>query len=166
MRDDVGSKTSTGGSEFAPPDTGTLPGMLVGVATVLGRPLPWETNSGTSVLAAIETAALLAILAVAVLHRRMALVRSLRRRWPRFALGYVLTFAWGFSVVSNFGILVRQRSLMLPFLFVLAAQCAADPRLAGTLRIATYARPAQKWAQRLVTCSIAVTIRSQFLSSW
>ncbi len=76
VRDDVGTKTGRGDSEFTAPDTGTLPGMLVGVATVIGRPLPWETNGGTSVLAAIETAALVAILAVAVLHRRMALVRS------------------------------------------------------------------------------------------
>ena len=68
VRDEVSTRTSRGGSEFSPPDTGTLPGCSVGVATVIGRPLPWEASSGTSVLAAIETAALLAILTVAVLH--------------------------------------------------------------------------------------------------
>ena len=43
------------------------------------------------------------------------------------AVAYVLAFAWGFSAVGNFGILARQRSLMLPFLFVLAAAaCRPD----------------------------------------
>ena len=140
--------------------------MLVGVATVLGRPLPWETNSGTSVLAAIETAALLAILAVAVLHRRMALVRSLRRRWPRFALGYVLTFAWGFSVVSNFGILVRQRSLMLPFLFVLVASALRPEAGWDPARSPTTPGQLEKSARATRDLLDAVTIRSQFLSSW
>ena len=44
------------------------------------------------------------------------------------ALYAVLAFAWGFSAVANFGILARQRSLMLPFLFVLVSSVPRSPK--------------------------------------
>ena len=54
------------------------------------------------------------------------------QRWCRFSLAYVLVFAWAFSVVGNFGILARQRSLMFPLLFVLIA--AYPSRTSGPAR--------------------------------
>lgn len=120
VREDVVRRTSTGGSEFTPPDTNNPVGLTRGVMTVVARPFPWEAT-GFQSIAAAEGVLLLVILSLAVWHRKGGLLRALGLRWPRFALAYVLSFGWAFSAVANFGILARQRSLMLPFLFVLVA---------------------------------------------
>jgi hypothetical protein len=120
VREDVVRRTSTGGSEFTPPDTNNPVGLTLGVMTVVARPFPWEAT-GFQAIAAAEGVVLLAVLSVAVWHRKGGLLRALGLRWPRFALAYVVSFGWAFSAVANFGILSRQRSLMLPMLFVLVA---------------------------------------------
>jgi hypothetical protein len=127
VRDEVTRRTSAGGSEFTAPNTSTPPGLLVGLVTVVVRPFPWEA-SGFQLAAAIEGAVLLCVGIVSWWRRRRVLLRSLLERWPRMAMAYVLAFAWGFSAVGNFGILARQRSLMLPFLFVLIAVAKVPER--------------------------------------
>ena len=140
VRDEVSRRTTTGGSEFSPPNTNNPAGLAVGLVTVVARPFPWEA-SGFQLLAAVEGAILAVIAGVAIWHRRHGMLRALTQRWPRMAMAYVLAFAWGFSAVGNFGILSRQRSLMLPFLFVVVAACrprvvedAPRPRVAPALR--------------------------------
>lgn len=120
VRDEVTRRTTTGGSEFAAPDTSNPVGLVVGLVTVVARPFPWEA-SGFQALAALEGACLAVIAGVALWRRRRAVLRGLGQRWPRLGMAYLLAFAWGFSAVGNFGILARQRSLMLPFLFILVA---------------------------------------------
>jgi len=119
-RDSVVQRTSQGGSEFTAPDTNNPVGFLQALVTVVARPFPWEV-AGLQVVASAELAVLMAVLAFAVARRRGQLIKALRQRWPRFALGYLMAFVWALSAVSNFGILARQRSLMFPFLFVLVA---------------------------------------------
>jgi hypothetical protein len=126
LRDEVVRRTSQGGSEFTPPDTGGPLGLAAGVVTVAMRPFPWEAD-GFQTLASIEAVGLTMIGVVIVLRRRLAWVRSLGTRWSRFALGYVVAFGWAFSAVSNFGIVSRQRSLMLPFAFVVLAAARRTP---------------------------------------
>ncbi|MEO7572233.1 MAG: hypothetical protein ABIX10_07335 [Acidimicrobiales bacterium] len=128
LRDEVTRRTSKGGSEFVAPDTSNPIGLVQGLVTVAARPFPHEAD-GYQVLASLETVVLGIVAGIAVFRRRAGLLRLLGDRWVRFSLAYVLGFAWGFSAVANFGILVRQRSLILPFLFVLAA-AAHGPRLA------------------------------------
>jgi hypothetical protein len=41
------------------------------------------------------------------------------RPYVAFALTFVLVFVAAFGVISNFGILARQRTQVLPFVFVL-----------------------------------------------
>lgn len=120
VREEVVRRTAAGGSEFAPPDANNPVGLAFGVATVVARPFPWEA-SGFQALAAAEGVVLLTIMSVAAWRRRSRLLRALGERWVRLSLAYVVAFGWGFSAVANFGILARQRSLMLPFLFVLVA---------------------------------------------
>lgn len=120
FREEVVRRTSQGGSEFVPPDTSGPPGLAQGLVTVIARPFPWEAD-GFQRLAAIEAVVLAAVALVAMQRRGLDALRAVSQRWPRFALVYVLAFAWGFSAVGNFGILARQRSLMLPFVFVLVA---------------------------------------------
>jgi hypothetical protein len=126
VRDDVVRRTSTGGSEFAPPDTSNPVGMVQAIVTVIARPFPGE-GSGFQALAAAEGICLLVIIGVAWWRRRGTVLRGFVHRWPRLSIAYVVAFAWGFSAVSNFGILARQRSLMLPFVFVLAAVVPLPP---------------------------------------
>ena len=44
-----------------------------------------------------------------------------RNPYVTFAVVYVAAFIWAFSGFGNFGILARQRVLMLPFFLVLLA---------------------------------------------
>lgn len=121
IRDEVSRRSSQGGSEFAPPTVEGPVGLAVGLVTVTLRPFPWEAGGVTASAAALESVFLFLVGGAAIVRRLRSTAANLRERMPRFALGYVLAFAWGFSAVANFGILVRQRSLMLPLLFVLVA---------------------------------------------
>jgi hypothetical protein len=53
-------------------------------------------------------------------RRRLARVprELLRRPYAAFALVYTFAFIYAFSSINNFGILVRERSQLLPVLFV------------------------------------------------
>jgi hypothetical protein len=88
---------------------------------VLLRPFPWETDSPLQLLASLESV-LLATLIVSRLSSLGAALALARTR-PFLLYGWVLTilYAATFSSFANFGLLVRQRSLVLPALFVLLA---------------------------------------------
>jgi len=120
VRDDVTRRTSQGGSEFTAPDSSTPFGFAAAVGTVVLRPFVWEAR-GIQILTATESLLFAGLLGFVVVTRGAALLASFNERWPRYALTFVLAYAWGFAVVNNFGILARQRSLMFPFLFVLIA---------------------------------------------
>ena len=129
VRDEVVRRTSSGGSEFVAPDTSNPLGLAAGLVTVVVRPFPWEATE-FQVLSSAEGVVLSVVVIAALWRRRGRILRSLGQRWPRLAGAYVLAFAWGFSAVSNFGILARQRSLMLPMLFVIVA-AVRRPAAAG-----------------------------------
>jgi hypothetical protein len=83
------------------------------------RPLPGEAPGAEGVLAGAEG---LVLIALALLSSK-ALIQlprhMVRTPYVTFALGYVLGFGYVFSVIANFGILTRQRTQVLPMLFVL-----------------------------------------------
>ncbi|MDQ1497316.1 MAG: hypothetical protein QOI86_656, partial [Actinomycetota bacterium] len=68
-------------------------------------------------------------------RRRLARLPAelFRRPYVVFGLVYTLTFIYAFSALGNFGILARERSQVLPALFVVlciptqAGQTAAAP---------------------------------------
>ena len=72
--------------------------------------------------------ALLALIALSWRRLRQLPRALLRMPYVTFAATYVVVFVYAFSVIGNFGILARQRTQMLPFLFVLLALPAALPR--------------------------------------
>jgi len=121
-------RSSYGGSDFDTGDASLTPLSLPqGAMTVLLRPFPWEIETNLQILASLEGAAV----ALFLLYRLNSLTFSIRRARTTPFLLYcwtlVLLYAVAFSSFANFGLLVRQRSLVLPALFVLAA---VDPRLA------------------------------------
>src|SRR5262249_25945091 len=83
-----------------------------GAVTVLLRPFPWEVSSGLQILASLEGVALIAF----AFYRRHSLALSLRkiRTAPFLFYCWVLTilYAMSFQAFANFGLLVRQRSLV------------------------------------------------------
>jgi hypothetical protein len=62
----------------------------------------------------------LLLLTVFAWRRLLSVPAQLRRQpYVAFSLAFVLLFFFVFSVISNFGILARERTMMLPFAFVL-----------------------------------------------
>ncbi len=90
-----------------------------GAVTVLLRPFPWEVNSALQILASLEGMALAGF----IVYRRKSLAVSLRRMRSSPFLFYcwavTLLYAITFQAFANFGLLVRERSLVLPALYVL-----------------------------------------------
>lgn len=90
-----------------------------GAITVLLRPFPWEVSSVLQILASLEGIALAGFM----VYRRKSISLSLRRLRSSPFLFYcwslTLLYAVTFQAFANFGLLVRERSLVLPALYVL-----------------------------------------------
>ena len=89
--------------------------------TVLLRPFPWEVQSKNQILASLEGMGLVAF----IVFRRKSLALSLRllRRVPFLFYAWILTLLYVllFQAFGNFGLLVRERAIVLPALYVLLA---------------------------------------------
>jgi len=112
---------STGltGSNFTPPNPFSPLGMPAAIVTVNFRPFPWEAGGPLPSLTALEGV----LLGGLILIRRRQILRGFRR-WRDngmvlFALAAFLAFSVILSSLSNFGLLARQRTQVLPFLFML-----------------------------------------------
>jgi hypothetical protein len=120
--DEQTERSTTGGSEFDNGGNSLNPIHLpYGAATVLLRPFPWETERALQLLSSLESVALAGLIIARLPSLRTALRRA--RSTPFLLYCWVLTilYAATFSSFANFGLLVRQRSLVLPALFVLLA---------------------------------------------
>jgi hypothetical protein len=113
--------TAQGGSKFGGAAV-TNPLMLPwAVVSVLVRPFPWEAGGLLPLLSSLE-GVLLLVLAWQSRRRILGGLRMLRSQpYVLFAVSYLVLFVLVFSGFSNFGILVRQRSLVLPAFLVLLA---------------------------------------------
>ncbi len=112
--------TSQGGSAFNTGNTSLSPLRLPqGMVTVLLRPFPWEAPGFLQKVASLEGIALVGF----AFLRRKSIAASLRhiRIVPFLFYCWVLTILYSltFQAFGNFGLLDRQRSLVLPALYVL-----------------------------------------------
>lgn len=117
---EVEGQTSQGTSEFDTTRPSTplqFPGAVV---SVLFRPFPYEAKSGAAIIASLEGIVILLLLCN---PRRLRMIpRAFSRRpYVAFSVAFSLLFVYGFSAIGNFGILVRQRTQVFPFILVLAA---------------------------------------------
>ncbi len=107
------SAFSNGGNSLSPLH------LPQGAMTVLLRPFPWEVSSKLQILASLEGMALAGL----IVYRRRSVALSLRRLRTSPFLFYcwtvTLLYAVTFQAFANFGLLVRQRSLVLPALYAL-----------------------------------------------
>lgn len=95
-----------------------IPGAIV---TVLFRPFPFEARNIQMFVQGLE-GLLLIYLTVRAWPQLRRLPKVLRRTpYVTFCLVYTSAFIWAFSGFGNFGILARQRVLMIPFFLVLLA---------------------------------------------
>ena len=112
-------KTSQGGSEVEAFRSETPSGIATAIIAVIFRPWPYEAHNAQALFASLEGLVLLGLVIVS-LRRLAAVPRAMvRRPYVAFALIYSLLFAYAFSAIGNFGILVRERVQLYPLLFVL-----------------------------------------------
>jgi hypothetical protein len=126
--DSTTASTSQGGSKFSHGSNSLSPIALPNdVATVLFRPFIFEAHSGLLLLAALEGTALIGIVVVRWESIRIGFARC--RRWPFLLYLWILLMLYClfFSAFANFGLLTRERSLILPALYALIC---IDPALA------------------------------------
>ncbi|MCX7620932.1 MAG: hypothetical protein N2037_08845, partial [Acidimicrobiales bacterium] len=126
--DYVEEQTSQGGSQFVAARVSSPLDYPWAAVTVLLRPFPGEARDLPGLLASSETMFLLGL--VAFSWRRL---RQLARLWWRsnyvaFAAAFVVMFVFAFSTIGNFGLLARQRTQVLPFVFVLLSAPAVVVR--------------------------------------
>ncbi len=115
------SQTQQGGSEFTPVPLSSPLGVPMAFVTLLFRPFLFEAHNAQMVMHSLEALFLLG-LTVLSWSRLRQLPRMLREHpflW--FALVTVIAYSLAFAEFGNFGILARQRVLMLPFFLMLLA---------------------------------------------
>lgn len=125
--DMAAGRTTQGGSEFDAPGLTSPLGWLASVVTILFRPFPWESGNLQMLIQSLE-GVLMMVLVFKSRSRLRHLGRTLKSSpYVAFALTYVAAFIVAFSGFSNFGILARQRVLMLPLFLVLLALPKPEP---------------------------------------
>jgi hypothetical protein len=119
--DETGRRSTQGGSEFDNIRATSPARYPSAVVQVLFRPFPFEANSAQAIVASIEGLVLLGLF-VASLPRlaRLPLV-AVRQPYVTFAIAFAALFVLAFSAIGNFGILVRQRTQVYPFVLVAVA---------------------------------------------
>lgn len=114
-------RTQQGGSEFEPIVVTNPAQIPAATVSVLFRPFLWEAHSAGAVIASLEGAGI----AVLFLLSWKRLLRWPVSAWRRpiliYGFTYTLMFVVAFSSIGNAGILARQRSQMLPLLFLALA---------------------------------------------
>ncbi|HEY6698204.1 MAG TPA: hypothetical protein VIZ67_08265, partial [Acidimicrobiales bacterium] len=120
--DEQTERSAQGGSQFDNGDNSLNPVNLPrGAVTVLLRPFPWETESTLQLLASLESAILAGIIVARLASVRAALVMARSSPFLLYCWVLLILYAATFSSFANFGLLVRQRSLVLPALFAIIA---------------------------------------------
>jgi hypothetical protein len=126
--------TAEGNSAFTPPNAQSPLGYPEAAVTVLFRPFPFEAKSSTVLVSSGEGLLLLG-LAVASWRRLRRLPHFLvRNPYVMFAFVYCALFILAFASFSNFGILARERTQMLPMALVLLALPLASVQKAAVQR--------------------------------
>lgn len=155
--DTIGARNASGGSTF---NVNTSVPMRIAMSPFLMfRPFPWEAHNIQSLIASAEGLFLL----IFVWKQRRWFVAALRRvgtdPFAAYALSYALVFSVLFAgAMTNFGLLARQRVMMLPVALMLFL--AADTRVmsltaqssvktfAGWIRGMSRRKSSTRWSMR------------------
>ncbi len=106
------------GSNFAPPTVGTPTWIPEAFVTVLFRPFPWEVHNLAALIQSLDGA----LLAGMMLIGSGRLIRSLRTEGQNpiliFGIVFIFMSVIALGTLGNFGLLARQRVIVLPLLFI------------------------------------------------
>lgn len=91
------------------------------IYTVLLDPLPFSAHSVTQLFAAGENALILLVVLWSLPRLRRLPRVCLHRPYVFSALFYSAVFVFTFAALGNLGLITRERTLLLPFLFVVLA---------------------------------------------
>lgn len=112
-------RTSEAGSTFTPVRMSNPINAPFAIVTVLFRPFPFEAGSPIALVSSLEGVFLM-VMVYRSRSRLRALLRYARRTpYIAYCFGTMMTFTFAFSSFSNFGILARQRTQVLPFFLAL-----------------------------------------------
>lgn len=89
--------------------------------TVLFDPLPFSAHSVTQLVAAGENTLILLLILSSLPRLRFLPRLCLQRPYVFMALFYSAVFVFAFAALGNLGLITRERTLLLPFLFVILA---------------------------------------------
>ena len=117
--DQTTQRSGKNGSTFTSPSPNNPVGFLLAGATVLFRPFPFEVRNAQSLLVSLEGLSLLGLCVLSLRRLARLPAEASRRPYLIFVLVYTLAFIYAFSALGNFGILARERSQLLPALFVI-----------------------------------------------
>lgn len=138
---DAGESASAGGSAFTPTPLSSPFGVPMAFVTMLFRPFVFETRNPAMLVQGLE-ALLVLLLFIRTRPRIRPLLHLLRTNpFVLFCGVYVINFTIAFAGFGNFGILARQRVLMLPFLLVFLSLPIGRAREVDTsVRVREHAR--------------------------
>ena len=95
--------------------------------TVLFRPFPWESHNLQAMVQSLEGVVLMGLILWRIKSIGRAVVFSISDRYLRYMLLYMVAYVITTTAVGNLGIVVRQRDMFLPFLFMLIAYGPLGP---------------------------------------
>ena len=121
------TRTNQGGSAFSAANPQNPIGYAEAAVTVLFRPFPFEAKGLEALLTSLEAVGLLVLAAVSWKRLRQIPRRIRSQPFVTVSLAYILMFFFAFGTIGNFGILARERSMLMPFVFVLLALSAPEP---------------------------------------
>jgi hypothetical protein len=122
------TRTAQGGSYFEAANPQSPIGYVQAAVTVLLRPFPFEAHGLESLATSLESLGLLVLIVVSW-KRLQSIPRRIRAEpYVAVAIAFILMFFFAFGTIGNFGLLSRERSMMMPYVFVLLALTALAPR--------------------------------------
>jgi hypothetical protein len=95
--------------------------------TVLFDPLPFTAHSITQLFAAAENTLILLVVVSSFSRLRFLPRVCMQRPYVFTALIYSVIFVFAFAALGNLGLITRERTLLLPFLFIVLAFPVANP---------------------------------------
>ena len=119
--DHTNQRTQRGDGEFTNRPVRSPMDLAPAAVTVPFRPHILEAHNRAAQLTALESMLLATILASASFRARGRIRRALLNPYLIQGFVYSIGFIIAFSNVANFGILVRQRTQLLPFLLLIVA---------------------------------------------
>jgi len=150
MRTNGAANAELGGSvvdvQVAPGILGTIRAFPSGVVRVLLQPFPWEVHNFNAGLAALENLFVGWFLLQQVRHFKELIRQVVRVPYLLFSGFAMLALLMMFSLLPNLGLISRQRTQLLPFLFAVLVQGEAlrkrRPQFAGAAQF-PYGRGAE-----------------------